>query len=98
MVESRVDSRRSPTERRLRIPHRLVAERLSLVEFATEFGLSKTTIHHHLGTLRAAGLIHLRNEPGRRYSFPFPGMPTVLEPSLLRLDALEAYLTPEESR
>jgi len=84
-------------ERRLRILRRLVAERLSLVELAKEFGLPKTTIHHHLGILRAAGLIHLRDEPGRQYS-PFPRYAYRVEAIPAAMEALEAYLSLEEDR
>ncbi len=81
-------------ERRLRILRRLVGERLSLTELAGEFGLSKTTIHHHLAILRAAGLIHLRDEPGRQYS-PYPGYAYRAEAIPAAMDSLEAYLSPE---
>lgn len=84
-------------ERRLRILRRLVGERLSLMELAEDFGVSKTTIHHHLAILRSAGLIHLRDEPGRQYS-PFPRYAYRAEAIPTAVAALEAYLDPEDDR
>lgn len=48
-------------ERRLRILKMLMARSYSLQEFADEFGVAKTTMHHHLGTLRAAGLVRVQS-------------------------------------
>jgi DNA-binding transcriptional ArsR family regulator len=47
-------------ERRVRILRRLVAGEASLGELAQLTGLAKSTAHHHLAQLRAAGLITLR--------------------------------------
>jgi DNA-binding transcriptional ArsR family regulator len=44
-------------ERRLRILKMLTTRSYSLQEIADEFGVAKTTMHHHLATLRAAGLV-----------------------------------------
>jgi DNA-binding transcriptional ArsR family regulator len=44
-------------ERRLRILKMLTTRSYSLQEMADEFGVAKTTMHHHLATLRAAGLV-----------------------------------------
>ena len=47
-------------ERRVRILRRLVAGEASLGELAETAGLAKSTAHHHLAHLRAAGLVTLR--------------------------------------
>ena len=44
-------------ERRLRILKMLMTRSYSLQELADEFGVAKTTMHHHLATLRTAGLV-----------------------------------------
>jgi DNA-binding transcriptional ArsR family regulator len=46
-------------ERRIRILRRLVAGEASLSELAEAAGLAKSTAHHHLAHLRAAGLVTL---------------------------------------
>jgi DNA-binding transcriptional ArsR family regulator len=47
-------------ERRIRILRRLVAGEATLAELADVAGLAKSTAHHHLAQLRAAGLVTLR--------------------------------------
>ncbi len=47
-------------ERRLRILKMLMTRSYSLQEMADEFGVAKTTMHHHLATLRTAGLVLAR--------------------------------------
>ncbi len=59
------------------------------------FGLPKTTVHHHLAILRAAGFIHLRDDPGRQYS-PYPRYTYRAEAVPRAMDALAAYLDVEE--
>jgi DNA-binding transcriptional ArsR family regulator len=54
-------------ERRLRILKRLTAEDLTLHELATHFGVSDTTMLHHLIILRGAGLVRVRGGAGKRY-------------------------------
>jgi DNA-binding transcriptional ArsR family regulator len=44
-------------ERRLRILKMLMTKSYTLQEFSDEFGVAKTTMHHHLGLLRTAGLV-----------------------------------------
>ena len=44
-------------ERRLRILKMLMTRSYTLQEMADEFGVAKTTMHHHLSTLRTAGLV-----------------------------------------
>jgi DNA-binding transcriptional ArsR family regulator len=46
-------------ERRLRILRRLSEEDTSLEELTEMLGLSKSTVHHHISILRAAGLIRI---------------------------------------
>ena len=48
-------------ERRLRILKMLMTRSYSLQEIADEFGVAKTTMHHHLGILRAAGLVRAQS-------------------------------------
>ena len=56
-------------ERRLRMLRRLAAGEATLAELAEVSGIGKPTAHHHLGTLRAAGLVTLRgNARGYWYS------------------------------
>jgi DNA-binding transcriptional ArsR family regulator len=54
-------------ERRLRILKRLATESASQQEIADEFGVARSTMHHHFVILRAAGLLRLRTSD-RRYS------------------------------
>jgi DNA-binding transcriptional ArsR family regulator len=55
-------------ERRLRLLRRIGQGRVTLHELAAETGLPKTTLHHHLVALRAAGLVRLRDDALRQYS------------------------------
>jgi len=56
-------------EKRLAILKRLRSGDATLGELAAELGLAKSTTHHHLGRLRAAGLIVLAgNAQGYRYA------------------------------
>ncbi len=47
-------------ERRLRILKLLMTRNYSLQELSEEFNLAKSTLHHHLVTLRTAGLVRIR--------------------------------------
>jgi DNA-binding transcriptional ArsR family regulator len=47
-------------ERRLRILRRLSEGETTLDELTDLLGLSKSTVHHHMGVLRAAGLVRVR--------------------------------------
>jgi DNA-binding transcriptional ArsR family regulator len=47
-------------ERRLRILRRLSEEEASLDDLVDLLGLSKSTVHHHMSVLRAAGLVRVR--------------------------------------
>jgi DNA-binding transcriptional ArsR family regulator len=54
-------------ERRLRVVKMLAAGSFTLQEIADEFGVAKTTMQHHLTTLRQAGLVRMRMSD-HRYS------------------------------
>jgi DNA-binding transcriptional ArsR family regulator len=47
-------------EKRLRILRRLSEGETSLDELTDMLGLTKSTVHHHIGLLRGAGLIRIR--------------------------------------
>lgn len=51
-------------EGRLSVLKRLAEGPLSLTEAATALGVAKSTAHHHLGLLRHAGLVLIREEGG----------------------------------
>ncbi len=55
-------------ERRLCILKLLKTRSYSLQELSDEFGVAKSTMHHHLGLLRTAGLVSIRDD-GKQYSF-----------------------------
>jgi DNA-binding transcriptional ArsR family regulator len=54
-------------ERRLRTLKRLTAGDRTLHELALDFGVSDTTMLHHLIILRAAGLVRVQAGSGKRY-------------------------------
>lgn len=54
-------------ERRLRILKLLKTRSYSLQEISDEFGVAKSTMHHHLGLLRTAGLVRIRSNE-KQYS------------------------------
>jgi DNA-binding transcriptional ArsR family regulator len=47
-------------ERRLRVVKRLATGSYTLQEIADEFGVAKTTMQHHLTTLRQAGIVRMK--------------------------------------
>jgi DNA-binding transcriptional ArsR family regulator len=55
-------------ERRLKILRRLAQNDASLVELTKELDISKSTLHHHMMLLRAAGLIKVHMGEDKRYS------------------------------
>jgi DNA-binding transcriptional ArsR family regulator len=62
-------------ERRIRILRRLVAGEATLAELVDAADLAKSTAHHHLAQLRAAGLVTLRgNARGYWYGFRAEGL------------------------
>ncbi len=74
-------------ERRLRILGILAEGDAGLGELAERLELSKPTVHHHLGLLRAAGLVRVTLGRDKEYS-----LRTDVVPQASRL--LEAYLAP----
>jgi len=54
-------------ERRLRILKKLATGSFTLQEMAEDFNVAKTTIHHHMITLRSAGLVRM-NLGDKRWS------------------------------
>src|SRR5216684_3060062 len=71
-------------ERCLRILKMLTTRSYSLQEIADEFGVSKTTMHYHLATLRTAGLV-LAQPNAKLYSLRYDMLSEVSE-------LLHAYL------
>jgi DNA-binding transcriptional ArsR family regulator len=73
-------------ELRLRILHALGNDELSASEIAERLAVDRTTIHHHLGILRSAGLLTIRDEGvrGWRYTRRADGVAVAAE--------LDAYL------
>jgi DNA-binding transcriptional ArsR family regulator len=63
-------------ERRLRILKKLTTGSYTLQEIADDFGVAKTTLHHHLAILRSAGLVLVQSDE-RLYSLRQNGMPDV---------------------
>jgi len=62
-------------ERRVQIIRRLAAGEATLAELAETTGLAKSTAHHHLAHLRAAGLVTLRgNARGYWYALRLEGV------------------------
>ena len=49
-------------ELRLRILHELAGADLTAAELAARIGVERTSLHHHLGVLRSAGLVAARAE------------------------------------
>lgn len=69
-------------ERRLRIMRRLAKGPASLAELSEEMGGSKSTLHHHLMLLRAAGLVKVKLGDDKEYSLRadvFPETAAVLQ-------------------
>jgi DNA-binding IclR family transcriptional regulator len=54
-----------PLERRLRLLKKLSQGCYTLQELADEFDVAKTTLHHHLVTLRSVGLVRVRMSDNR---------------------------------
>lgn len=63
-------------ERRLRILKKLTTGSYSLQEIADDFGAAKTTVHHHLAILRAAGLVRVQSDE-KLYSLRQSNMPDI---------------------
>jgi DNA-binding transcriptional ArsR family regulator len=56
-------------ELRLRILRVLQGEELSASEIAERIGVERTSLHHHLGILRSAGLLTIRDEGERGWRY-----------------------------
>jgi DNA-binding transcriptional ArsR family regulator len=56
-------------ELRLRILRVLQGEELSASEIAERIGVGRTSLHHHLGILRSAGLLTIRDEGERGWRY-----------------------------
>jgi DNA-binding transcriptional ArsR family regulator len=63
-------------ERRLRILKMLMTGSYTLQEIADDFGVAKTTMHHHLAILRAAGLVLVQSDE-KLYSLRQTNMPDI---------------------
>lgn len=63
-------------DRRLRILKKLTTGSYTLPELADDFGVAKTTMHHHLAILRSAGLVRVQSDE-RLYSLRQNGMPDI---------------------
>jgi DNA-binding transcriptional ArsR family regulator len=63
-------------ERRLRILKKLTMGSYTLQEISDDFGVAKTTMHHHMSILRAAGLILIQSDE-KLYSLRQSNMPDI---------------------
>jgi DNA-binding transcriptional ArsR family regulator len=54
---------------RLELLRRLADAPATMPELARELGVAKTTLHHHLSLLRAAGFLAVARRPDRTYAF-----------------------------
>jgi len=80
-------------ELRLRVLHLLRDEDLNASEIAERLGVERTSLHHHLGILRSAGLLTIRDEGERGWRF------ALREDGLRGLGPeLESYLGPQGPR
>ena len=77
-------------ELRLRILHALVDDEMTASEIADRLGVDRTSLHHHLGILRSAGLVAIRDDGvhGWRYTRRAARVDHVGS-------ALDAYLGPQ---
>ena len=75
-------------ERRLQILKLLKMKSYSLQELADAFGIAKSTMHHHLGLLRTAGLVWVRSDE-KVYCLRLETLPRISE-------LLEAFLNDAE--
>ena len=72
-------------ERRLHILKKLATGTYTMQELGDMLGLAKSTIHHHIVTLRIAGLISVTSDMDKRYSLRQETLPDALA-------LLQAYL------
>lgn len=79
-------------EGRLKLLRRMSSGPISLTEAGEELDVAKATAHHHLSTLRQAGLVVMRGEGrGKRYALRD-------DPPEVARDALANYVTPTHAR
>lgn len=81
-------------ERRLRILRRLSEGEAGLDDLAELLGLTKSTVHHHVGLLRAAGLVRVHVDPDAKSKSCYTLRSAVL-PEAQR--TLETYLRAPQS-
>jgi DNA-binding transcriptional ArsR family regulator len=74
-------------EKRLLILKRIAASRCTLQEIADDLGLSKSLVHHHVFTLRAAGLVGVSLGSDKQYALREDAVAGIA-------DVLAAYLRP----
>ncbi|MEO8273693.1 MAG: metalloregulator ArsR/SmtB family transcription factor [Chloroflexota bacterium] len=76
---------------RLRLLHELAVGEMTATELAEALSVERTSLHHHLGILRSAGLVGVRAEGLQSwlYSVRFEGIDATTA-------ALDAYLRPPE--
>ncbi|MGI8857467.1 MAG: ArsR/SmtB family transcription factor [Thermomicrobiales bacterium] len=72
-------------ERRLHILKKLATAMYTMQELADMLGVAKSTMHHHIVTLRIAGLISVSSDADKRYSLRQETLPDALA-------LLQAYL------
>ena len=79
-------------ELRLRILRELAGGEATASQLATRLGVDRTSLHHHLGILRSAGLVAMKAQGVQswRYSLRVDGVATASE-------ALAGYLLPREA-
>ncbi|MHB8646715.1 MAG: ArsR/SmtB family transcription factor [Thermomicrobiales bacterium] len=73
-------------ERRLHILKKLATDTYTMQELADMLGVAKSTMHHHIVTLRVAGLISVTSDADKRYSLREETLPDAAA-------LLQAYLT-----
>ena len=81
-------------ERRLRVLRRLAESPTSLTDLATHIGVAKSTMHHHVGILRRAGMVRVSVGDLKE-----PGMYSLRREVMPELDRMFAtYLTPTDNK
>lgn len=74
-------------ERRLHVLKKLATDTYTLQELADALGVAKSTMHHHIVTLRVAGLVSVSSDADKRYSLrreTLPDASTLLQAYLAR--------------
>jgi len=62
-------------ERRLRVLKKLTMGSYTLQELADALGVAKSTMHHHVVTLRIAGLVSVSSDMDKRYTLRLETLP-----------------------